>query len=258
MQARISLSDNFSWRRVWNVALFYGPAISKQLLIYAAATVVFFCLTLMPFNASAQVALFSMIWAAIGFMVEFAPIVLAKSGDSRIIERLLPATAAEKLTFFSIYFLLVVPFVCYLLPHMSLYVYNSIPAIQTDAMLALIDIKHSNPPQIMVMNLLSTAAAIITCLYMVLFSKSNRIIKGILSVFAVNIGLGVLGAIYGMGAMFRLGYEQGVSGEQPDVKEIINSMSQSTGYLVVVTVIIALFAAYMFWITYKKLKGSWR
>lgn len=256
----IAASDAFSWKRVLMVGRFYGPALKKQLLIYAAATLIFFILSLMPFPAPVQIGVFSMIWTALGFMTELSPIVLAKSGDSRVIERLLPASAAEKYVFYLIYFLVIIPIVVYTLPKLALYLYALIPAIQHKEMLLVIDIQQKNPLLNVIMNSFSTLAGTVTCLLVVLSVKHNRTLMGILSVFAVMIGAGIIGAIYGMTQVFYAGYIDGLEGRRGvgprTAEEILGMIDQTPGFTIAVTCLFAAYCFYILWRVYKTVKSK--
>lgn len=254
------MGDNFSFDRVLQVARFYRFATDKQLIIYLCASVLFSFLILLPSPAYAQVAIFSTTWMTIGFMVQFAPIVLAKHGDSRVVEHLIPARASEKLVFFFIYFFIVVPVVCYLFPEISLWIYESVPSIQTQEMLMLIQVRHSNPPLIVVMNIMNVAAVISTCLYVVLKARNHRVFKGIISVFVANIVLGILGAIYGSVSIFKIGYQAGRSGRdvppQEAVQEVMNALYSGKAYMIAFIVIVSVYFLSMMYCTYRHLKKS--
>ena len=253
-------SDNFSWRRVNLLATFYKPWITRQILVYFGITVVFFVLLLLPVNAYAQAAIFSMCWTAIGIMVEVAPIVVAKSGDSRLVERLIPASAAEKFTLFVFYFFIVIPVTCYFLPDLAIILYQHIPSIQTEQMNYIVEIRMQNPPMNILMNCVNTAAVIITCLYVVLSVKHNRMLKGIVSVFVCNIALGIIGAFYGMVTMFKAGYDAGVQGHDLDtqvaVQQVMDVMQDNPWGAATIVVLVGIYSVYMLCATYRKIKST--
>lgn len=255
-------SDSFSLRRLGMFAQYYKPLIGRQLIIYCLISVVFFVLSLMPFPSYAQAGIFTLVWTALGFMYQLAPIVLAKSGDSRVIERLIPATACEKFCFYFIYFFIVVPVVVYTLPEISLYLYGIIPSIHTQDMDYLVYVHNSNPAMIVIMNSFSTAAGAATCLLVVLKARRNRVIMGIVSVFVVMVSVGIFGAIWGAAQMFRLGYEQAKNGihlsEQEQIDSILSILNANPAVTGTMTAIFAIYVFVVLWLTYSALRNSKR
>lgn len=261
MDSSISLhSDSFSWRRVMQVASFYSVVTTRQLIIYALASLVFAFLILIPAHEYIQVGLFTMIWTSIGLMMQLAPVVLAKSGDSRIIERLIPASAAEKLTFFLIYFWLVIPFVCYFLPEISLILYKAIPFLQTSQMLELIDLHHTPNATSLLMNIFNSLGAATTCLYVVMKVKRNRVLWGIVSVFVFNFILGIIGAVNGFITVFNMGIEDGSAGYPMNNAQAsqwaMDFISELQPVFVTITCLLAIYLAWMCYKTYRLLNNS--
>lgn len=258
MNALTATSDNFSWKRVAAVASFYRNCTDRQLLIYGLVSLLFFVLTLLPFTGNAQAGLFTMIWTILPLLLQMSPVVLSKHGDSRVIERLMPAKASEKFAFFLIYFLIVIPVFVYLLPELALVIYIHVPAIQTEEMLPLARLHQQNYPLFIVMNAFSSAAGTLTCLYVVLHARHNRTLKGILSVFAVMIAIGILGAFYGAAAVFKAGYIAGSSGEVVQGAEfaakILDMMEEETWYVWFITFLIAGYCCVMLRYIYLQLR----
>lgn len=260
MENIINSADNNSGARISRLAWFYRPIFGRQLLIYFCSSLLFAILTLLPFPQYIQLGLFSMSWTAMGIMVQLAPVVLAKSGDSRVIERLLPASAFEKLTLFLGYFFIVIPLAVYLLPELSLFIYKAIPAVHTEKMDLMVDLRQSNPPVIILMNVVNVLAVIITCLYVVLRAKRNRVLWGILSVFICNIILGALGAIYGLATLFRSGFYSRVENAAVDpnemAKEVLVILSDNIPITVLLILLAAAYLVVMITLTYRQLKRS--
>lgn len=245
----LTVSDRFSFHRMMEVAAFHKPNIEKQILIYLIVSVISAICTLLPVHAIAQAALYTITWTILGLLVYLAPCVLAKSGDSRIIERLLPASVAEKFWFRILYFLVLVPVITYLLPYTAAYLYLQIPSIQTEEFNQIIDILFDMKLSLRCLGLFTSGACILTCLYTVTRARSNRILKGILSVFAVQIAGGILGAIWGLSSAFMAGFRAGITGTEPSdeiaqqelVKKVAGQMFDSPYYWIVIGITIAYF-----------------
>lgn len=249
--------SRFSWRRVGSLAAFFRPMIEKQTLLYLIVSVVVAILTLLPVHEVAQIALFTISWTVIPYMVQFAPCIMAKSGDARIVERLIPASAAEKFIFRLIYFLLVVPVVSYLLPDCALLLYREIPSIQNEGFTNLVDLALHNSLFLRVLNLFTMCASVLTCLYTVSRVRTNRVLKGVVSVFAVNISVGLLGALWGTGMAFRLGFCDGQAGIQPNTEQFNLRLRESftdSAYMYVVLGVVVLYVIYMLVLNYRILR----
>ena len=253
-------SDRFSWHRVMQVASFYGNLTKRQLLVYVLATFVFACLILIPTDNYIQIGIFTMTWTAMGLLMQLAPVVLGKSGDSRIIERLIPASAAEKMTFFLIYFWIVIPFVCYFLPEVALLIYKSIPYLQNTDMMKLIEIHQSPSVVAILMNIANTLGAITTCLYVVMKVKRNRVLWGIISVFAFNFILGIIGAVNGFIRAFNMGFDEGRSGYPMNNAQAAEwadeFIYQMNPFFIILTCVLAIYVIWICCMIYKNLNNS--
>lgn len=258
MQSSMSIPEGFSLKRTMAVSIFYGHVFKRQLLVYSLASLFFFILLLMPFRAAAQLALFTMIFSIMPLLVQFSPVVLAKSGDFRTIEYMLPAKASEKLGVFLVYFLVIIPITVYLLPELSLILYRIFPAVQTEEGLDIVNIHFSNPPIFVITNILTLASGTLTCLYVEIRCHHARVVKGILSVFAVNIGISLLGAFYGVKAAFTAGYNAAMEGKQGQavVYDIMNTMAAETGYALFIIGVLAVYCITLVCLIYRKIKNN--
>lgn len=261
MQNYSDSNSRFSWHRVAEIAAFYSPTTNRLLLVYVLSSLLFAVLTILPLREYAQVGLFSIIWTVIPLMFELAPIALAKHGDSRIVERLLPATPAEKFTYYLIFFTLAVGAAIFVLPTLALLLYNAVPSVQTPMMLKLIDIKFNNPPMVDLSNVMSLLAASYTCLLVVNVARSGRVVKGVIAVFVVQIAIGMMGAVAGFSAAFSQGCADGVKGTPtPDPSEIsrtvVDSMLQGP-YIYIMTLLVIAYTVTVLCLLYRNLnKGK--
>lgn len=251
-------NPRFSWGRCAMFSNFFLKQLRRQIWLYLGASFVCASLLLLPVNEVVQTGLFTLVWTIIPFMAYFGPGIFAKGGDQRIIDRMIPAKAIEKYIFYIAYIMLLLPTVSFLLPLTACYIYEVIPAIQTEACLELIKIKiWSQGGFIAALNLFSGILMIFICFYTVMRARSNRLIKGIVSVFVINFVVGLMGAFWGIYAAFNAGLADGMAGkcadpDAPDriVKDAILSINEFNWYSVTCVSLLALFCAIMIWRSY--------
>lgn len=253
------IKDSFSWGRVVEFGQYYAPQLKKQLLIYAIVSIVCALLTFLPVSGIAQVGIFTICWTVIPYMFYLAPLVFAKGGDQRIVTRLIPARASEKFMFYLIYTLLVIPAVVYILPYAAGQIYLEIPAVRTDELSAMIELQtRRSVGLITVLNLLSAVSGVLTCLFTVLYFRHNRLIKAVISVFIVQIGVGIIGIFWGASEFMR-GVDDGRAGDyNPQncnlVDTVIDEMSHPSPYMICTLAILAVYVGIMLWMSYRAVK----
>ena len=250
--------DGFSWHRIGELAAFYRPTISRQILAYACASLLSAIITLLPLAEVAQLGLFSIIWTALPLIYDLAPLAFCKSGDSRIVERLIPASPCEKYTFMMLYFLVVMPIVIYTLPEIAMRLYKVIPAIQTEAMNHVLDIRNQTSGAMFATSVLTSLATVLTCLFTIYYARTNRTLKGVLSVFAVQIAVGIMGAIWGMTSAFKAGMQDGLNGTVRDEAYIsdlqqktISELMHGSTYISIIISILSIYVIIMLWLNYR-------
>lgn len=259
---RKNMREGFSFRRMMELNHFFGPAFGKLMLFYFIASVVFGIVILLPVNEYLQLANFTLIWATLPYMFSFAPLVMGKRGDSRIIERLLPVSATEKYVYLMGYFLIVIPIVVYAVPECALLLYKQIPSIQTTALMDMLSIHFGISSAVMITNLTGAVATTLLCLYVVQHAKSSRMVKGIVSVFISQFGIAMMGAFYGVAAAFKSGLADGMADAAngtctnygPDkVQAIVNDMMTFSPYIITMIAILAVYMLTMFWLNYRQM-----
>lgn len=260
-EATDAASDRFSWKRVAEVARYFSTVTNRQLLVYAIISAIFAVLLLLPLDGVAQAGIFTLEFSVLPIMFQLAPIAFAKSGDTRVVDRMLPAKASEKFTFYILYLLVAVPIAVYVLPEGAMWLYGKIPAIHTDAMMGVKNMHFGNPPIVICMNILAAVAGSMTCLFVTLYARHSRIIKAVISTFAVQFTVGILGAVYGMYAVFQAGFNDGLDGkmmspeqQQDFAHKIISDFSQATPYMVSIISLLAVYTGLMLWLTYRTLR----
>lgn len=250
-----SSSQRFSWKRVRRFAAWNMLKIKKQLLWYPLVALLSSILLLLPLNEKAQFGVTTMVWGIIPFLAYLAPLVFAMGGDGRIIMRMIPARPGEKLTFYLGYIFIVVPVLIYTLPLLAELLYMQIPSIQTPEIMKLQSMRFSlGIGWPVIINLISAIGVITTCFYFVMRCRSNRIINGIISVVVILAISGLIGAIYGITAAFRLGFADGATGapiknEDEIIRELMQEMTSMTGLTTVFFAFYILYLAIILWQT---------
>lgn len=252
-------TERFSWSRVCGLYAYYAPVLRKQCVIYGAVSLICAILLLLPVSEGWQTGFFTLIWTVLPLMYLLSPCAFGQHSSSPIVERLLPARASEKMTFFLTYLLLVLPVVTYLLPCLAMWVYQHVPAIQTEAVMSLYELKASNPLSLAILNKVTALSSLFTCLFVVENARTNKIIKGIISVFAVNFIEGILGAAYGISYAFTKGVQDGMassSSADPNAitMTVIHEMSTASGYMIFMYTVFTLYTGLMIWLVYRTLK----
>ena len=222
-------ADNrFSWSRVAEFAAYFRPIYSRQVVFYFGVSVLCAILTLLPFGRYVQVGLFTLIWSIIPLLFNLAPIMLAKAGDTRIVDRMIPVRASEKFVFYILYFYIIIGLSTYAIPFFANWLYLRIPAIQTDSMVDLINLQFGTPGALRILNILAALCTTTTCLYAVLSARTGRIVKGVLAALAVQFGIGILGIFIGGATAFSQGVSDGLKQSAYD-KELALGDSASFG-----------------------------
>lgn len=253
----LTLTDNgFSWRRVGEVARFYYPIIRWQMIAYTLTSLFIALMSLMPFGQVAQFGLFSLFWTALPLIFEVAPCIFARGGDTRIVERMIPARGTEKFTFMFLYLFVAVPIMVFALPELALRLYMRIPSIQTPEMVGLLQLRFDRIPTFVnLMNVSGTLAAAVTCLFVVYNSRTNRILKSVVAVFATQFAVAFLGAIWGISFALRKGFQDGMAGcpasDGNKITEMVYDLMGTSPYLIAITVLTIAYCLMMLWLSYR-------
>ena len=265
MSSGVSNSSRFSFRRVWAYALYYLPRLKGEMLIYAGISLICLLLCLIPASESIQMGIMVGVWTIIPIIFYCGPLIFAKGADTRIIERLMPVSAAEKLTFYYIYTLIVIPIVVFLLPLAAGWIYVSCPSLQTPKVMELYGMKFHYWGIVMIINLLGGVFIAMACLYGVEASRQNRMLFGIVGVVASNFIIGFLGGVIGVAraiSAFSTGFEDGLAGieRNPEacgeafVKDMLEDLSRADALTISITGIIIVLIIVTGWLTYRAIK----
>ncbi len=256
-------ADSFSWKRVGEVAHYYSPTVNRQLTAYGAVSLIFAIMLLMPLNAFTQTGIFYGIYTALPLIFVLAPISLAKGGDTRVVDRMLPAKASEKYLFLLLYFLVAIPIAIYVMPELALWLYTKIPAIQTEEMLTLIDMRFLSYkyPVNTIMNVITYVAVVLTCLFVIEYARHSRIIKAVVSVLGIQFVIGIMGAVYGFSLALRRGLGNGANGpilneqQQTDyLKDFMSDFMQGSPLHTIIITLLIIYIGVMLWLIYRTLR----
>lgn len=215
MTSNVLSSSGFSFRRVWAYASYYMPRLKWELLIYAGISLICAILCLIPAIDDVQMIFFVGAWTVLPILFYCGPLIFATGPDTRIINRLIPVSAAEKMVFYYTYILIVVPVVVFLLPLISAWIYMSCPALQTEKLLMLYQTKFNSWGILFLINIVGGMFVVQACFWSVEHFQHNRMLMGIVAVIVANIFMGILGGIIGIAAAikgFRKGFMEGLNG----------------------------------------------
>lgn len=259
---KIDEKDRFSCYRVMQLYRFNAPVITRQCIVYFAISVLCAILTLLPLRESFQTGLFTVTWSVLPFMFYLSPLAFGKTTDSTIIERLIPASPIEKVTFYLSYCLIVIPIVVLLPAYSARYLYNVLPAIQTPQMLMLLELQSTQLPVVKAINILTAVSTVLTCLYAVKVSNTNRVLKGVLSVLGFYFLVLIFGVFYGITAAIsgKMNCIRNidVNGEADGkmVQEVISNMFDNVLMNTIVLSFLSIYIILMVFLTYRCMKRN--
>lgn len=170
---------NFSWKRVAQLYEYNGPWLKKQTIVYAGISLFTALFFLFAHGRMWQMAIYGTLSLILTFMFIWAPIIFIKGGDSRIIDRLVPASPMEKFVFYMSYLLPVMLIVCFLFPRLAEEFYPILIS-GSNNFATIKEIGDLMPDTYQWTQDLSVIAAMITCFYFVIVAKKNRVVKAYL------------------------------------------------------------------------------
>lgn len=252
----MATTSSFSISRVAQLYRYNAPWLKKQILLYLGVSLVVSALYLLGQNHFWQMAVYALTSMALSVAFILSPLVFAKGGDTRIIERLIPATPAEKFVFHISYLLIFVTLSCYLLPFIAKLI-SPAPVLSGD-FADMVGNAMNSPVVFDLCEYGAMAAGMITCLYFITAARRGRVVKAIMLSFAVIITFNIITAIATAIEAFKIGVADAQSGvEEPDpaviAQKITEAVSQHTTYAWILFGVIALFIIWMLTLTYRAL-----
>lgn len=242
-------SSHFSLHRVAELYRFNAPRLKKQTAIYLSVSVLSAILIFLGHGHLWQMPVYSVFASALSFMFILAPIIFNRGGDCRIIDRLIPATPTEKSFFYLSYVLVVVPAACYVPYFASQYLYELIYGYAPYESL-LPEETISYMKWYAMAQILSSVAAAITCLAIILRAKTSRVPKAVFGAIGVEIFVSAAITFYGSLTAFKIGFEQGtqISGrmsQQEITRVVIDAINAHTPFSIFMFVLIACYIIFM-------------
>lgn len=254
-------SRRYSLSRVWRFASYCMPRLGKQMLFYAIASLICMFLSLIRGSESMQTAMFAFIWTLVPFLYYCTPLVFAKGVDSRIVDRLVPVSAAERMTFYYLYILVILPAILFLPVLAGAKIYMMSPSVQTPGTLALYELKFSNLGMLSCINFLGGILVCTMCFLCVERPRFNRLLWGVVAIFATNFFLGIFGAVLTGTEAFKAGLRDGMEGRpaiEPDstqlVERTLTALSNASPMTVGMTALLAIMIIIVALLTYQTLK----
>lgn len=249
--------SNFSWQRVAQLYQYNAPWIKKQTIIYFSFSLVTSLLYLLIPSETIRMGIYSSCGTILLFMFIWSPIVFTKGGDTRIVDRLIPASALEKFLFYMSYLFVIIGLACYLCPwvaekisiELNLFDKNSTETITN---------KQYVPGIFEWSSYLSTIAAMMTCFYFVVSAKRNRVVKAYLISIGVSIFLSTLNTFYGVKEAIISGYKeaagQGSPANESEIAEMVSNALNDHLHFSIFTLAINIgVIILLMWLSYRSL-----
>ena len=249
--------SSFSWHRVAQLYRYNAPWIKKQTIIYFLFSLVTALVYLLIPSQTIRMGIYSPCRTILLFMFIWAPVVFTKGGDTRIVDRLIPASALEKFLFYLSYLFIVIGLACYLCPWIA-------EKISLEFNHFCADSNESIPNERYVTgifewsNYLSTIAAMMTCFYFVISAQRNRVVKAYLISICVSIFLSTLNTFYGVKEAIISGYKeaagQGSPANEAEIAEMVsNALNDHLHFSIFALAVNIGFILVLMWMSYRSL-----
>ncbi len=241
------MSDRFSFSRFEQVWQFYCPGIMRQWGWTAAAVAVLYMLALMA-RLMQSFVLYSVVSSLLVVPFYLGPIIFAVYRD-RAMQVLIPASGYEKALFMLSYTLLILPLVMVAM-WFSIEGFFGLFGVDGNVLGAFVDMAHKNLEGIGMddvrlysfQRLASEAIPALTCLYVVVSSRGQRVLKGICGIAGSLMALGFVGGVYG----FFLGIKiAGLSGSDAEIKDAAAGIITDTVQPAIAVISVALAMAFV-------------
>ncbi|MDE6291203.1 MAG: hypothetical protein K2M16_06700 [Muribaculaceae bacterium] len=250
-------TSSFSWGRVVKLYQFNAPWIMKQTAIYFLFSLAVALLYIFIPSETVRMSIYGTCSTVMMFMFIWAPIVFTKGGDTRIVNRLLPASASEKFVFYMSYLLIVIGFACYFCPWIAEIAFNKFyPGEEGDVetIKSTLDISSFY----LYSQILSTIAAMMTCFYCVVAVRRDRIIKAYLLSICVLFLMSSLNMFYGLKESVVLGIQEATgnrsrASETEIVEKVYSTMGEHMDFMIFCLAISIVYIVILMWLSYRSL-----
>ena len=249
--------SSFSWHRVAQLYRYNAPWIKKQTIIYFLFSLVTALVYLLIPSQTIRMGIYSPCRTILLFMFIWAPIVFTKGGDTRIVDRLIPASALEKFLFYMSYLFIVIGLACYLCPWIAEKISLEFDLFCTDSNEGIPNERYV-PGIFEWSNYLSTIAAMMTCFYFVISAQRNRVVKAYLISICVSIFLSTFNTFYGVKEAIISGYKeaagQGSPANEAEIAEMVsNALNDHMHFSIFALAINIGFILVLMWMSYRSL-----
>lgn len=246
---------SFSLRRIALLYEFNAPWLRKQTVIYLIVSLIAALVFLLGHGQMWQMGVYGMLGMVITFMFILAPIVFVKGGDSRIVDRLIPASTPEKFVFYLSYLCVVIGAACFLLPYLAEKIYPSVFSFD-GRFEKLVEVERDVPDPYRWSHYMAVVAAMVTCLYCVLGARGGRVVKAYIWPIVVEVIFSTLGTIFGVKEAFMAGYNEAAGvvpvADGPELAgKVTLSMNVHATYSYTVIAIMAVYTLLMLWLSYR-------
>lgn len=249
------MTDSFSFSRLESVWNFYHSRMMRQWMWILLALVLIYALGLLG-TAIGSFGTVSLALTLLSYPVYFSPLVFAMRDRSLPLQ--LPATAGEKMAVMLLYCLVIIP-----LSVMAMwYSLEGIGGMLTgglnvmafqDAEIDRIVAEAGNgfPTYLRdapLMRLSCEMVPTLVCLYTVLASRTRRVLKSVVSVFATLFALGFAGGIYGLVMAFRYPPLKNGANIEKNVEDFTGQLLQDVPlFSIAISAVLSLAFIFLIW-----------
>ncbi len=251
--------STFSWHRVGQLYQYNAPWLKKQVAVYFLISLI--TALVFIFTKSELWRTCSMV---LNLMFIWSPIIFTQTGDTRILDRLIPASPLEKFIFYMSYLLIVIPIACFLFPTIATNIcpgiYGSDTQMTRGDTLMTIEYYEQNylPKTYILIQYLTTFASMLTCFYFVIVGGRNGFVKAYLISILVLIVLSLLPVSFMAKNAFMAGYNEATGlSPAPTNEDIIAWFEPNVNvietYMSLALCIVSIYVVFILWKSYRAL-----
>ncbi len=248
---------SFSWERLKMVAAYYYPILKNQMIWYPIVVVALYGLAVLCQMVDWLAPVGAVLTAPFAFMLYLSPIILARH-DNRLIMSMLPATAAEKITFLAVYFFVIVPLLVFGVEYTLVGITELIAPEYNFVIKALSMVGVEN--YLLALNQLDELIPLALCFWGVIYFKENRTLKAILVAAGGMVAMGIVGAIYGIIIAGKAVVDAKAAGVEFNAEafedDFAVQMAQHMNPIIIgFSILSVLLVAFVIWRSYRRIKN---
>lgn len=188
-----TINNSFSWERLGLVARFYYPCLRLPLLIYPAVSLVLGISNYWLTKSEIGLLFAGLLSLILSMMFYFFPLFFTRP-SSPVVESMIPATAAERLTVFAGACLIVNPILTYLPYYLIDWIFG--PSSELMAMMSSFNNEVMDKGYFV--GYAQALPPMVTCMFVVFSKWKNRIASAIGFTILTIVALSVIGGIFGV------------------------------------------------------------